>query len=133
VGVPLPEEEETSGKSFRELLENPNATGRREAIYLEFHGIRFLYSQRAMVTADGWKYVFTPGDRDEVYDLNKDPGELQNLKDDPACSERSVKLQNQLLALAEAAVDPLAPCIAKYFGQWKRSNNQPDPTAGIGG
>lgn len=31
--------------------------------------------------------------------------------------------------MAEATGDPIASCVAKYFGQWKRPGGQPDPTA----
>jgi hypothetical protein len=39
----------------------------REGIYLEFHGIRCLHTQRALVSRDGFKYIFNPVDEDEFY------------------------------------------------------------------
>jgi choline-sulfatase len=115
------------GRSFLPVLRDPAAPAREE-IYLEFHGIRFLYSQRGMVTADGWKYIFTPGDTDEVYDLNTDPAELRNRIEDPACADRVEALRGQLMNLANRVGDPLAPCVGKYFGHWDLNPRQIDAT-----
>jgi arylsulfatase A-like enzyme len=51
--------------------------------YAEFFGQRFVYTQR-MVWHENWKYVFSPGGIDELYDLASDPHERVNLADDPA-------------------------------------------------
>ena len=41
-------------------------------------------SRRAMmVRTDRWKYVYSPGERDELIDLASDPREIVNLADDP--------------------------------------------------
>jgi choline-sulfatase len=114
-------------RSFLPALRQPDAPAREE-VYLEFHGIRFLYSQRALVTEDGWKYIFTPGDTDEVHDLNTDPAELRNRIEDPACAERVAALRQRLMAAALQARDPLAPCVCKYFGYWKLNPGQIDAT-----
>lgn len=116
------------GRSFLPQLTAADAGSARDRIYLEFHGLRFLYSQRALVTDDGWKYVFTPGDTDEVYDLNTDPAELNNRIDDPNCAGRVKTLRAQLMATAEELEDPLAPCICKYFGHWNTTHAQFDAT-----
>jgi arylsulfatase A-like enzyme len=111
------------GRSFLPALTTPQFCG-RDDVYLEFHGIRFLFSQRALITRDGWKYIFTPGDTDEVYDLNTDPAELRNLVAEPDCAERIANLRYAMMARAEAACDPLAPCICKYFGHWETARGQ---------
>lgn len=103
------------------VLEGKALEQSREAIYLEFHGIRFLYSQRAIVTNDGWKYVFTPGDKDECYNLNEDPGELRNLVETTEAQEKVVALRELLTLEAEKSRDPLCNAICKYFGQWFRN------------
>jgi arylsulfatase A-like enzyme len=106
----------------------PSRTSMLTGEFAFHHGHRFLYSQRALVTDDGWKYVFTPGDRDEVYDLNADPAELHNLIDESDVVEDIERLQNRMMQLAHAVNDPLAPCVCKYFGRWDRADGQFDAT-----
>ncbi|MBQ4564287.1 MAG: sulfatase-like hydrolase/transferase [Lachnospiraceae bacterium] len=53
----------------------------KEFGYAEFHGQRYSYTQRVVWYQD-MKYVFNTFDRDELYDLSKDPDELHNLIDD---------------------------------------------------
>ncbi len=98
----------------------------RDALYLEFHGIRYLHTQRGLVSRDGYKYIFNPHDEDELYDLNSDPGELHNLLPDADQHPRTNKLREQLIALARQYDDPVQDCIAKWFGQWRNYSGQPD-------
>lgn len=100
----------------------------RDDLLLEFHGIRFLQSQRGLITRDGWKYVFTPSDCDECYDLNQDPGELVNLIDDPRHCGKIEELRTRLMDAAIAADDPLQACICKYFGHWINPSGTSDPS-----
>ena len=43
---------------------------------------------RGLIGSDGWKINLSVGDRCELYDLNTDPYEQQNVFDDPANRER---------------------------------------------
>ncbi|MCP4405940.1 MAG: sulfatase-like hydrolase/transferase [bacterium] len=124
------------GQSLLPFLDgNTNAVTGRDALYLEFHGIRFLHTQRGFVTRDGYKYLFNPDDDDELYDLNNDPGELDNLLANGKYHPRIYELREQLISLARRYDDPVQDCIAKWFGQWRNYSGQPDvssayPTAG---
>jgi arylsulfatase A-like enzyme len=112
------------GKSFLEVLDGKPLTTARDAIYLEFHGIRYLYSQRALVTRDGYKYIFNAGDFDEFYDLNQDPGELVNRIEASECQETVARLRDRLKRAAAEASDPIRDNIAKMFGDWENLSGQ---------
>jgi arylsulfatase A-like enzyme len=49
-----------------------------------------------MVVTQQWKYVFRPGDIDELYDLATDPDELRNLAGEPACAPVLSELRARL-------------------------------------
>lgn len=112
------------GKSFLATLDGKPLPTSRDAIYLEFHGIRYLYSQRALVTRDGYKYIFNAGDFDEFYDLNKDPGELINRIEAPEYRETVTRLRERLKRAAAETRDPIQDDIAKMFGDWENLSGQ---------
>ena len=113
-GIPVPET--VDARSLKPLFTGGYTP--RERIYLEFHGLRFLYSQRAIVTAEGMKYIHSAGDFDEVYDLRTDPWETRSVIDDPTYADRVEDLRQQLMAEAADTHDPLANYICKIFGHW---------------
>ena len=129
-GIDVPEG--LDGRSLTPLLETARARGtemkqwEREALYMEFHGLRFLYSQRAIVTEDNWKYIFTPGDYDEVYNLNNDPYEIQNLINTPEHAAKIGNLRKLIRQQAFRFNDPLKDCVSKFFGEWQTGSGQID-------
>jgi len=72
---PLPE---AQGRSFRAVLEGAADPNDWQDAYAEFFGQRFVYTQR-IVWHGRWKYVFSPGGIDELYNLASDPHERRNL------------------------------------------------------
>ena len=98
----------------------------REVIFLEFHGIRYLRTERAIVTQAGLKYIFNPADKDELYDLNHDPAELNNLLTASNEHPKVDELRAQLIQTAQESGDPVRNCVAKWFGQWRGLSGQPD-------
>ncbi|MEM6384402.1 MAG: sulfatase-like hydrolase/transferase [Pseudomonadota bacterium] len=116
------------GVSVKPSLEQPESEG-RQALLVEYHGLRFLYSQRAMIFEGGEKFIFTPGDDDELYDLNADPAELHNLADDPAAAETLQACRLAMIAETARLDDPLRDCVAKFNGQWRTGSGQFDATA----
>ncbi|MFZ8764965.1 sulfatase-like hydrolase/transferase [Enterococcus diestrammenae] len=80
------EEVARDGRSLLPLADFKNTEMKamkwRECVVTECSGIgSVLFSQRALRWKN-WKYVFNAGDIDELYDLDRDPGELHNLIDD---------------------------------------------------
>jgi arylsulfatase A-like enzyme len=108
-------------------IADPQEPGRAHLL-TEYHGLRFLYSQRMLVSDDGWKFVFTPGDTDELYDLNSDPGEMANLVDDPGAAPVLARLRQAMIDETSRMGDPLADCVAKFNGQWRTGSHQFDAT-----
>ena len=98
---PLPA---AQGQSLRPVLEGrADADDWRDA-YAEFFGQRFVYTQR-IVWHDGWKYVFSPGGIDELYDLAADPHERLNLADDPTHRDTLIEMVKRMWRKMKAIGD----------------------------
>ena len=78
--------EAAQGRSLRPVLEGTADTDDWQDAYGEFFGQRFVYTQRIVWHGD-WKYVFSPGGIDELYNLADDPHETLNLAEDEAHRE----------------------------------------------
>jgi len=118
-------EDKLDALSLKPHLEGKTDRG-RDALYLEFHGIRYLHTQRGLVTRDGYKYIFNPDDDDELYDLNTDPAEMDNLIAAGANHPQLDQLRGLLIDMARQHNDPVQDCISKWFGQWRNTSGQPD-------
>ena len=117
---------EIDAQSLKPFLSaDASSEGARKALFLEFHGIRYLHTQRGLVTNDGYKYIFNPDDIDELYNLNNDAAEMKNLLVDGE-HPKADQLRKQLIALARAHGDPVQDCIAKWFGEWRNYSGQVD-------
>ncbi len=55
-----------------------------------------LHGKAVMVRTDRWKYVMRLLERDELYDLHRDPDELHNLVDDPQAREVAACLRSRI-------------------------------------
>lgn len=116
------------GGDLTPALGDPAATIRTRAL-LEFHGLRFLYSQRALIDEAGTKFIFSPGDYDELYDLAADPDELHNLAAAPAQANCLAAMRQAMIEETARFDDPLRDCLAKFNGQWRTGSGQFDATS----
>jgi choline-sulfatase len=86
------------GPAFQmaDLEELPKPYGRRALMRsLQW---REAEGRRKMVRTRHWKYVHDPmGDRDELYDLARDPWELTNVAQDPAYHEVLAEMRTRLM------------------------------------
>lgn len=133
-GVPVPEA--VQGRSFAPVLRG-EADAHREHIFLE-HGdpgqplqpgdlSKAEYEELASntghhlcetisrgrvkaVRTERYKYSFTPGEVDELYDLEADPEELTNLAADPEYATVVRECRDALLAWAIETEDPSWQC-----------------------
>lgn len=98
------------GESFAPLLaadadSNTDETW-RDAVASAYNGQQFgLYTQR-MIRTKEWKYVWNLTDIDELYDLERDPGELVNLIVSESQQPLLARLRNRLYELLAADGDP---------------------------
>ena len=125
LGMPV---QDRHGRDLSPEIRDADAPGRSFAL-AEYHGLRFLYSQRILVSDDGWKYIFSPGDLDELYDLNADPNEMENRAHDPDAQDRLALMRKAMMAETARVGDPLRDCVAKFNGQWRTGSGQFDATA----
>ncbi len=73
---------------------------------IQFNQVRGFYPIRCIRTA-GWKLVINLFDRDELYAVADDPGEVVNRIDDPACVATRNELHDRLLESMYATQDLL--------------------------
>ena len=66
----------------------------------------FFLSSGRMVRTPRWKYAHYLEDAPELYDLEADPWELENLAGRSAYRQREAALRDRLLELSIAAADP---------------------------
>lgn len=114
------------GVSLKAILKDKDAQAPRDHVYIEYHGLRFLYSQRALIRDDGLKLIFSPGDYDELYELSADPWEMDNCVDD---ANREQPIRRAMIQEAQRLGDPLSDCISKFNGRWRTGSGQFDATS----
>jgi arylsulfatase A-like enzyme len=107
--------EGTDAVSLAEIRSEPAASF-RDCVVGHFNGfdVRGMYLQRMLHTGRH-KYVFNPGDIDELYDLETDPHELENRIDDPAMREVRRDLAERLAAEMKRTGDPHAHHVRDYL------------------
>jgi arylsulfatase A-like enzyme len=103
------------GRSLVPLLAN-GADDWEPDIYCVFNG-HYLSYQSRMVTDGTHKYVFNAPDIDELYDLEADPWEMQNLLSQPEHRHIVRAMRTRLLAWAERTQDPLLDNMKDLFAQ----------------
>ena len=94
LGIPSPDF--FHGKSMSSILKGIKPENWRKEIVATYNGQQFgLYTQR-MIRTQRWKYIWNTTDVDELYDLEKDPYELENRIYDPNCKDLIAGLRRRL-------------------------------------
>jgi arylsulfatase A-like enzyme len=94
-GAKLPEY--IDGRSLTPLLKGMNTDWREDLMAQHYGHFAVRLAQRALYYQN-FKYIAVDGDMDELYDLQKDPFELENLVNDPASQEVARMMRRRLLA-----------------------------------
>ncbi len=110
----LPPVEGLQGKSFSKVLKWPEASF-RERIFIH-------WANDSFVTFDGrWKYALHWNDEvDEFYDLESDPGELDNLWKNPRYNETALQNRKAIIDWLHETDHPYAALIEKDKGEGRR-------------
>ena len=93
------------GKSLLPFLEGNSPEDWPDSVYCESHGEVWGYSSQRMVRTERWKYVYSPNDMDELYDLEADPAELRNLIDDASSADTLKQMKARLIGWNDATDD----------------------------
>lgn len=102
-GVAVPET--FQGRSLLPALaDQPEAS--RQDVFSMYHGNQFGFYTQRMVRGPRWKYVWNATAEDELYDLEADPGELQNRAAEPSCREVQQALRRRLVDWMHEVGDP---------------------------
>ena len=89
--------ENIDGKSIVPLLQRQDFSHWPDSVYAEHHGEVWGYASQRMVKTDQWKYVMNAHDLDELYDLQKDPWEMNNVINEEKFCEILLEMKARLL------------------------------------
>lgn len=82
------------GRSLVQMMHGDNS-GRPDDVMMEFTG-EGVYAPALIIRRDGIKYVHCRTDPPMMFDLKKDPQELDNVAEDPAYAETASELQREV-------------------------------------
>ena len=92
-------------RSLTPLLQDGDPPNWPDSVYCESHGEVWGYNSQRMMRTARWKYVYSPTDLDELYDIETDPAELHNRIDDPDCADILAEMKGRLLGWNDATGD----------------------------
>ncbi len=98
--------ESFTGESLLPLFTDTGGTG-REDIYGQYQNNQFGLCSQRCVRDRRWKYIWTATDTDELYDLDSDPGEVNNLVNESQYAHELQRLRKRLITWMEQENDPM--------------------------
>lgn len=99
-----------TGQSLFPFLKNEIPVQWRDEIFTQSNGNELYGIQRSVMTRE-WKYVYNGFDFDELYDLQKDPGETVNLINEP---DKKAVVKEMCQRLWRFAYETGDVCINQY-------------------
>lgn len=108
-GVPMPPSAPRHGRDLSPLLRGEAVPQWREAVYGQYDIHHYAIAHLRMIREARWKLVRSYGTttKDQLFDLDADPGERQNLWGAPAHQERRRGMERRLRAWMQSIDDPL--------------------------
>jgi len=104
------DESSIHGRSLVPVLESEPSEW-RDTIFVEFNGVNSLATSMASVRKANFKYGWNCSSWDELYDLEKDPHEMNNLINSP---EHSDKVYEMRMLLADWMEETKYPALGMY-------------------
>jgi arylsulfatase A-like enzyme len=108
------------GRPLQPLFADVKTTAWRDQILCAYYGGEFLYTQRIAIT-QRFKYVFNGFDIDEMYDLERDAGEMRNVVDDTSYAPQTADMRARLYEMMDSFEDPYG-----MPARWTLPGNGPD-------
>lgn len=114
----LPRRRDLDGESLKPALEKGEAAHLRGEVFSEYHG-NDSPTGGFMLRDEKWKYIAYPGYQSELFDLQNDPEELENLAE--VKPDIAAQMHERLLQYVDVdAVDQAAKAEDKrYFEDWR--------------
>jgi N-acetylglucosamine-6-sulfatase len=91
------------GRSLVPLMEGKTPADWRKSFFVEYYSDTVFPRVRKMgyqaVRNDRWKYIhyLDQANMDEIYDMQNDPYELQNLINEPSCAAQTKLMREELV------------------------------------
>ena len=110
-GAPIPSD--IQGRSLLPLLEGKHPKDWRKSLYYHYYEYPAEHSVKrhyGVSTADGWKLIHFYQDNNswELYNLNEDPSELNNIYGKPGTEKITKRLMKELVKLQKEYDDQTA-------------------------
>ena len=108
-GVPLPADAPRHGRDITPLLRDTAPVDWRDAVFGQYDIHHYAIAHLRMIRTDRWKLVRSYGTttKDQLFDLEGDPGERKNLWNVPDQRERRRELERRLRTWMATYDDPL--------------------------
>ena len=116
-GVPLPADAPRHGRDFSPWLRGEPVAQWRDAVFGQYDIHHYAIAHLRMMRSTQWKLVRSYGTttKDQLFDLQADPGELRNLWNAPAHRERRRAMEGELRAWMRSIDDPVLKETALLF------------------
>ena len=111
----LSEPQNLNGAALQPLWQDAQHPSWRDTVVSEFHGDEVGHFSTRMLRHKHYKLVYSPHAVDELYDLKRDPHELENRIDDLDYKDIQLDLRRRLFVWMNETSDPLAFWAEKWL------------------